>query len=112
MSVLNREEFFNRVKALVGEDTSDETLHTLEDFNDTFDSFSGSNSETEDWRARYEENDKMWAKRYRDRFFGNADNDGEQHMVTPAQAMQEQQNNIEEDGEKRTFEELFEEREG
>ena len=111
MSVLNRDEFFERLQSLVGDDSSEDTLKTLEDFNDTYDSFSGAGDST-DWKQKYEENDKMWSQRYRDRFFGKPDNDDEEHMKTPAEAMNEQENNVHEDGEKRDFEELFEEREG
>ena len=111
MSVLNSEEFFSTLQSLVGEDTSETTLKVLEDFKDTYDSLS-TPPDTEDWRSKYEENDKMWSQRYRDRFFGKVDNDGEEHMVTPAEAMRQQDNNVEEDGEKRDFDELFEEREG
>ena len=59
MSVLNKDEFNEKLKGLIGDRDDDESLSIIEDFNDTFDSFSES-TDTEDWKSKYEENDKMW----------------------------------------------------
>lgn len=110
MSVLNREQFFERIKAMVGDDTSDDTLAVLEDFTDTYNDFEEKTGD--DWKSKYEELDSSWKKRYRDRFFGSADGDGEDHITTPQDALTNQVEDVIEDGEPTTFEDLFEEREG
>nr|DAH71824.1 MAG TPA: hypothetical protein [Caudoviricetes sp.] len=66
MSVVTREDLFNRIKTRIGDDTSDEAIALIEDFSDTFDSMS--NVDNEDWRIKYEENDRQWRERYISRF--------------------------------------------
>ena len=39
----------------------------FDDLSDTLDE--NKNTDNEDWKNKYEENDKMWRERYRDRFF-------------------------------------------
>lgn len=104
MAVLNREDFFAKLNTMIGDDTSEDALSFIEDVTDTYNELEGratNGSDGEDWRTRYEENDKAWRKKYRDRFF-----------TTPEEVIEEQEENVEDDGEKRSFEELFEEREG
>lgn len=74
MAILSREDFFSKLQARIGQDTSDEAIQLLEDMTDTYNDLvnKGSNSDTEDWKARYEENDKMWREKYRDRFFSGS----------------------------------------
>ena len=103
MARLEREEFFNRIRERIGDDTSDDALKFMEDITDTYDELEGrARGDGEDWKAKYEELDAEWRKRYRDRFFN-----------TPEGAKKDQEEDVKRDGEKtRTFEELFEEREG
>ena len=103
MARLEREEFFNRIRERIGDDTSDGTLKFMEDVTDTYNELEGrARGDGEDWKAKYEELDAEWRKRYRDRFFN-----------TPEGAKEDQREDVKRDGEKtRTFEELFEEREG
>lgn len=103
MARLEREEFFNRIRERIGDDTSDGALKFMEDITDTYDELEGRvRGDGEDWKAKYEELDAEWRKRYRDRFFN-----------TPEGAKEDQEEDVKRDGEKtRTFEELFEEREG
>ena len=73
MAVLTREQLLEKVKAKIGESTSDDDLSLLEDITDTFDSVQS--TEQEDWKKKYETNDAEWRKKYRDRFFNSpADN--------------------------------------
>lgn len=65
MAIKTIEELMDAVRALVGEDTSDEAIAFVEDVSDTLDSLSNA----EDWKKRYEDNDAEWRKRYQDRFF-------------------------------------------
>lgn len=95
--VLNREDFLKRIKEKIGDDTSDESISFVEDMTDTFDSFS--TKETEDWKKKYEENDRDWREKYTKRFFSPE--------TTPKEAMKEQDEDIKNDSDVKTFDELF-----
>lgn len=70
MAVRNKEEILEAIKTRVGEQTDDETISFLEDVSDTFtDLETRANGDCEDWKTKYEENDKMWRERYTTRFF-------------------------------------------
>lgn len=70
MAVKNKEEILEAIKTRVGEQTDDETISFLEDVSDTFtDLETRVNGDGEDWKTKYEENDKMWRERYTARFF-------------------------------------------
>lgn len=70
MAVRNKEEILEAIKTRVGEQTDDETISFLEDVSDTFtDLETRVNGDGEDWKTKYEENDKMWRERYTTRFF-------------------------------------------
>lgn len=105
MAVLSKEEFMNRLKERIGEDTSDEAVSFIEDMTDTFNDMetrSSGNSE-EQWKQKYDELDKSWRKKYKDRFFNPE--------TTPEQTKDEPED-VKDDGEEKTFADLFEEREG
>lgn len=113
MAVLNKEELFNKIKERIGDATDEETLTFVEDVTDTFNDLeTKATCGGTDWKAKYDELDESWKKKYRDRFFGKVENDGEEHITTPDNALDEQEENVHADGEKRSFEDLFEEREG
>lgn len=97
MAVLDRDKFFERIKERLGEDDSDETLSYLEDITDTYEDLErrSRREDEEDWKSKYESLDGEWRKRYRDRFFSSREEE-----------------DIKDDGKKRSFETLFEEREG
>ena len=101
MAVLDKETYMAKLKEKIGEDTSDDTLTFIEDASDTYDDLLRRSEGKEDWETKYKENDEAWRKRYRERFFS-----------TPEDVKEEQKKNGKEDGEKRSFEDLFEEREG
>ena len=69
MAVITLNEIKDRIKNMIGDDTSDSALQFAEDVSDTFDSISNSNNE--DWKAKYEQNDKEWREKYRNRFFSS-----------------------------------------
>lgn len=108
MAVLGKDDFFKRIRDHIGDDTSDESIAFIEDVTDTYNALEQSSKDETDWKSKYEELDENWKKRYRDRFFNN-DDEGE---TTPDKAMVKQKENVKADGEKRDFEDLFEEREG
>lgn len=67
------DEMLEKVKTLVGDRNDDEALGFIEDFTDSFSNVSS--GENDEWRRKYEENDKMWREKYRTRFFdGEPDN--------------------------------------
>lgn len=101
MPFLDKESFMARLKERIGEDLSDDSISLIEDASDTYDELMRRSEGQEDWKKRYEENDREWREKYRERFFS-----------TPEEAKDDQEENVKEDGEKRTFEELFAEREG
>lgn len=70
MGVLNRDEFFERVQAVAGTDTSDETLQFIEDMTDTYNSLEErANGDGIDWEQRYHDLDDSWKAKYKQRFF-------------------------------------------
>lgn len=94
--VLKNEELLAKIKELVKDNTSDAALSVLEDATDTLTAEGG-----EDWKAKYEENDKMWRDKYKERFF-----------TTGEEVKKEQEQNVKDDGENVTFDDLFKKREG
>ena len=102
MAMLDREKFFERIKERLGEDDSDEALSFLEDVTDTYDDLERrAAGDGEDWKGKYEALDGEWRKRYRERFFG-----------TREEVKEEQEEDVKDDGKVRSFDTLFEEREG
>lgn len=61
-------ELVEQIKAYTGERDDDETLSLMEDINDTL------NNET-DWQAKYNENDKAWRTKYKQRFETGTDDE-------------------------------------
>lgn len=92
MAVKTVDEIMAKVRERIGEDDSDEAIEFIEDISDTFESFSSA----EDWKTRYEENDKKWREKYRDRFFTSKEEVEEDGIEEP------------EEKEKKKFEDLFE----
>lgn len=111
MAVLNREQFMERLRARIGEDTSDDAVSLLEDFTDTWDDwetrFSAANEG--DWKAKYEENDRAWRDKYTKRFFSGKP---PEEAATKDEALENQTNDVKEDGDVKTFDELFSDPEG
>ena len=67
MAILSKDELFTKIKGLIGDDSSDETLAILEDFQDTVNDYD--DRAKEDWRTKYEQNDSEWRAKYKERFF-------------------------------------------
>lgn len=64
MARLSKDELIEKVKKYVGDRTDDETIEIIEDISDSIDS-----SDADEWKQKYEENDKMWRDKYISRFF-------------------------------------------
>lgn len=72
--IVSKDELLKAAQAMIGDRTDDEALLFLDNFNDTLDAY----ADQMNWREKYEENDRMWRERYRDRFFGdNTENEVE-----------------------------------
>lgn len=105
MAILNKEDFFSKIKSRIGDDNSDDALSFIEDITDTYNDLeSKTNGDNEDWKTKYDELDKSWRDKYRARFFEGAG-------TTPDEVKKDQQDDVIKDGEETTFEDLFTEKE-
>lgn len=95
MAKLSKDELIEKVKKYVGDRTDDETIEIIEDITDSIVS-----SDADDWRQKYEENDKMWRDKYVSRFFDKKEED----LETPTE-------HEEEEKEYNSYEDLFEKEE-
>lgn len=68
MAVVTNEEFMKQLNEILKDNDSDEALSVLENASDTFNDLSKQISEAGDWKTKYEENDKAWKSKYRERF--------------------------------------------
>ena len=92
MAKLSKDELIDKVKKYVGDRTDDETIEIIEDITDSIDS-----SDADEWKRKYEENDKMWRDKYVSRFFDKKEED----LETPTE-------HEEEEKEYNSYEDLFE----
>ena len=95
MAKLTKDELIEKVRKYVGDRTDDETIEIIEDISDSIDS-----SDADEWRQKFEENDKMWRDKYISRFLDKK----EDELDTPTE-------HEEEEKEYNSFEDLFEEEE-
>lgn len=77
MAKLSRDELLEKVKEYVGDRTDDKTIELIEDISDSFDTSDG-----DEWKKKYEENDKMWRDKYISRFYGKKE---EEEVETPSE---------------------------
>ena len=68
MAIKKPEEIIAGLKELIGDRTDEAALNVLEDIDDTLKDYS--KNVNIDWKAKYDENDAAWKKKYKDRFFG------------------------------------------
>ena len=95
MAKLSKDNLIEKVKKYVGDRTDDETIEIIEDISDSIDS-----SDADEWKQKYEENDKMWRDKYISRFLEKKEDEPD----TPTE-------HEEEEKEYNSFEDLFEEEE-
>lgn len=100
MAVRTVDELLASVKEVVGDAiTSDKGISLLEDITDSY------KTDGEDWKAKYEENDATWRKRYADRFSGRGETDGTvTSQVTEVEVKVEQEPSTEQP---KTLEDVF-----
>lgn len=110
--IKTKDELISAISAKLGDD--EESLEILENFSDTYDDMHTKIGGV-DWKAKYEENDAAWRKRYKERFMGvvpPGELYAESGQITLDGIKEDQAEQVKEDGEKRTFDELFDEVEG
>lgn len=93
MAKLSKDELIEKVRKYVGDRKDDDTIEIIEDISDSIDS-----SEADEWKKKYEENDKMWRDKYISRFVEKKEDEPD----TPTE-------HDEEEKEYNSFEDLFEE---
>lgn len=95
MAKLTKNELIEKVRKYVGDRTDDETIEIIEDISDSFDS-----ADADEWKQKFEENDKMWRDKYISRFLEKKED--ELDTLTEPE---------EEEKEYNSFEDLFDEEE-
>ena len=100
MAVRTKDELLEIIKGRIGDDSSDETISFLEDITDTLSDYEekATKSDEEDWKTKYEENDKMWREKYRERFFSK-------------EVEKEDEDFLEDEVKSLSYDDLFEEKE-
>lgn len=68
MAILTREDAVARIAGYVGDRNGDDDISFIEDLNDTLSDLNSRASGQEDWKTKYEENDRQWRDRYKERF--------------------------------------------
>ncbi len=107
MSVKTKDEILSSIKALLGDEPSDEGIALLEDISDTLDkSTDGSADENkkkiEELEKQVKDVDAMWRKKYSDRFLNPSPED-----KTNDEQETEQETEQEEDNSPKKFDDLF-----
>lgn len=95
MAKLLKEELLEKVRKYVGDRTDDETIEIIEDISDSVDTH-----DSDEWKRKYEENDKMWRDKYISRFYEQK----EEELETPNE-------HEEDEKEYSSYEDLFEKEE-
>lgn len=98
MAILSKDELIEKVRKYVGDRTDDETIEIIEDISDSIDS-----TDADEWKKKYEDNDKMWRDKYISRFLEKKEDEPD----TPTEHEEEK----EEEKEYNSFEDLFEKEE-
>lgn len=78
MAVKSKDDLLAELKTRFGEDdNSDDTLSFIEDISDTYDDLSEQVSKSGEWKDRYEQNDREWRQKYKERFFSKPSSEDE-----------------------------------
>ena len=99
--IKSKEELIEEIRNVVGDDTSDNVIALIENVTDTMTELE--TSDGEEWKQKYEENDKMWREKYISRFTeGKAEPTAEPTEPTTEPTADDEEK-------EKTFEDLFEE---
>lgn len=96
--IVTIDELLQQVNNIIGENSSDDSLSLIENVTDTFNDLytKATNNKAEQWKNKYEENDKAWREKYKARFMTGGSEPPEQPEPP-------------EPPKKRTFDSLFKE---
>lgn len=72
MAVKSKEDILSAIKDKFKDDTTDSTLSFIEDVSDTINDLESKASGEQNWKKKYEDNDKQWREKYKERFFSGA----------------------------------------
>lgn len=79
MAIKTNAELLEQIKSRLGEDSSDEALSFIEDVTDTLNNYESITADTNNWKKKYEDNDKEWREKYKARFFNPEPDKGVQN---------------------------------
>lgn len=68
MAVVTKESILESVRTMAGETPDDSAIALMENISDTYGDLENRVNDTEDWKTKYEENDKQWREKYTERF--------------------------------------------
>lgn len=97
MAVVDKAELIKRFSERFADDTSDEVIRLTEDLSDTLNDYDNRANNEEDWKAKFEENDAEWRKKYKERFLNSSNSED----------TNDNQNSDENDYKDVTFNDLF-----
>ena len=100
--IKSKEELIEEIRAVVGDDTSDNVIALIENVSDTMTELE--TSDGEEWKQKYEENDKMWREKYISRFTEGTTEGATEPTAEPTTEPKE-----DDEEKEKTFEDLFEE---
>lgn len=69
MAVKTKEEILKEMKSVMSGHNDDDGIAFIEDITDTMTDYEQKSKDSTDWKAKYDENDKMWREKYKARFF-------------------------------------------
>lgn len=101
MAVKTKDEILQSVKSIIGESTDDNVIELLEDITDTINDYDEKTKE--DWKAKYDELDETWKKKYKERFFNDDIEIEKEKEKEKAKEIEEEKDEIE-----ITFNDIFE----
>ena len=99
-----KDEFFDAIKDIIGDDTSEKALSFLENMTDTYAAFeeTGNDAKVAELEKKLEDTNEAWSKRYKERFFSG----GRVNALSSAEEIEDEQEALNEDI---RIEDLFEE---
>lgn len=104
--VKTKEDILSAIQDMFKDDTSDSTLGFIEDVTDTINDLETKASGQDDWKTKYEENDKEWREKYKERFF-SGDTTGKSTVTETEKEPEEREYGYKDDGSPMTFDDLF-----
>ena len=101
MAVLKLNDLLEKLRSQFTDNTSDEVIGIIEDVTDTINDYENKTKDETKWEEKYKENDAMWRKKYKDRFFSSPNEREEDESLDS--------DNGDEKPVKKSYDELFKE---